>query len=136
MRATKLVDGLHDLTYTERLQRIDLPTLAYRRMRGDLIEVYKHFHKYDRETVPHSFQPRTRTTRTHNFQLILKKTTDGDRGLQTNSFYQRATKLWNNLSQKVVNADNINTFKIMLDDALKNHPIKLNHTKSDSQRLL
>ena len=136
IRATKLVDGLHDLTYTERLEKIGLPTLAYRRMRGDLIEVYKHFRTYDRETMPHSFQPRTRTTRTHNFQLVVKRAMDGDRGLQTNSFYQRATKLWNNLPQTVVNAENINIFKNRLDDAMNNHPIKLNHIMSDSQRLL
>ena len=41
IRATKLVDGFHDLTYEERLKRLGLPTLTYRRERGDMIEVYK-----------------------------------------------------------------------------------------------
>ena len=39
MRATKLVDGLANLNYEERLRKLDLPTLAYRRMRGDMIEL-------------------------------------------------------------------------------------------------
>ena len=30
-----------DLTYNERLIRYKLPTLEYRRMRGDIIQVYK-----------------------------------------------------------------------------------------------
>ena len=51
-RATKLVDGLGLLDYKERLRIIGLPTLAYRRMRGDMIEVYKHIHIYDKTLYP------------------------------------------------------------------------------------
>ena len=46
IRATKLVDGLANLTYPERLKRLELPSLVFRRRRGDLIEMYKHFHTY------------------------------------------------------------------------------------------
>ena len=38
-RATKILPGFHNLTYKERLQRLKLPTLVYRRARGDIIEV-------------------------------------------------------------------------------------------------
>ena len=41
IRATKLVDHLGNLEYSERLKRLNLPTLAFRRLRGDLIEMYK-----------------------------------------------------------------------------------------------
>ena len=34
IRATKLVDGLSSLDYPERLKRMDLPTLVYRRQKG------------------------------------------------------------------------------------------------------
>ena len=40
-RATQLVPELKELNYEERLRTLKLPTLAYRRLRGDLIEVYK-----------------------------------------------------------------------------------------------
>ena len=40
-RATKLIPGFKDLDYKERLQRLKLPNLAYRRPRGDMIELYK-----------------------------------------------------------------------------------------------
>ena len=36
-RATKLVQAIKDLPYEDRLRSLDLPTLAYRRSRGDLI---------------------------------------------------------------------------------------------------
>ena len=40
-RATKQVPGLSSLSYEERLKLLKLPTLAYRRTRGDMIQVYK-----------------------------------------------------------------------------------------------
>ena len=45
-RATKLVTSLRDMSYQKRLQAlVDLPSLVYRRYRGDMIEVYKFIHE-------------------------------------------------------------------------------------------
>ena len=41
IRATKMVPGLRDKSYPERLKLLNLPTLTYRRMRGDMVTVYK-----------------------------------------------------------------------------------------------
>jgi len=41
MRATKLVLAVKHLTYKERLLQLKLPALKYRRLRGDIIEVFK-----------------------------------------------------------------------------------------------
>jgi len=38
---TKLVLSVKHLKYKERLKQLKLPALRYRRMRGDMIEVYK-----------------------------------------------------------------------------------------------
>ena len=47
-RATKLVINLKKIPYTNRLQRLKLPTLKYRRLLGDMIEVFKTTHNiYD-----------------------------------------------------------------------------------------
>ena len=47
-RATKQLPGMKNIPYEERLQRLKLPTLAYRRTHGDMIEVYKLLQgKYD-----------------------------------------------------------------------------------------
>ena len=45
-RATKLVPELKHLPYEDRLKRMKLPSLCYRRARGDMIEVYKYTHGY------------------------------------------------------------------------------------------
>ena len=47
-RATKHLPCMKNIPYQERLERLKLPTLAYRRTRGDLIGVYKLLQrKYD-----------------------------------------------------------------------------------------
>ena len=43
-RATKLVISLKHLPYVDRLQQLKLPTLKYRRLRGDMIEIFKIVH--------------------------------------------------------------------------------------------
>ena len=43
-RATRLVPGLAKFTYEDRLKIMDLPSLVYRRTRGDIIETYKYLH--------------------------------------------------------------------------------------------
>ena len=40
-RATKMVYGFGNLKYEERLERLNLFSLKYRRRRGDMIETYK-----------------------------------------------------------------------------------------------
>ena len=47
-RATKLIPMLKDLDYKERpLRQLKLPTLKYRRYRGDLIQVFKIINEID-----------------------------------------------------------------------------------------
>jgi hypothetical protein len=40
-RATKQIPGFNNLSYPERLKKLKLPTIAYRRIMGDMIETYK-----------------------------------------------------------------------------------------------
>ena len=49
-RATKQIPGFRDMTYSERLRALKLPSLSYRKLRGDMIEVYKILSgKYDQD---------------------------------------------------------------------------------------
>ena len=45
-RATPLLPHLHDKSYVERLTLLSLPSLQYRRLRGDLIFLYKVLNNY------------------------------------------------------------------------------------------
>ena len=53
-RATKLLPSMDSLSYKKkRLQKLKLPTLVYRRLRGDMMEVYKIIHGiYDMKVSP------------------------------------------------------------------------------------
>ena len=41
---TRCIIGMSELDYEKRMRVLDLPSLEYRRMRGDMIEVYKITH--------------------------------------------------------------------------------------------
>ena len=134
MRATKLVVNMRNLNYSERLQRLNLPTLAFRRMRGDVIELFNHFRKYEQSIISKTFQPKIRGNRKHNYQLHERRANDGERGVQSNSFYYRSPRKWNMLPLKVVKSEDIDTFKNRLDEAWKTHPLKYNYdTQNNGQ---
>ena len=121
-RATKLVDGYGDLDYGDRLRKLGLTTLRFRRLRGDLIEMYKHFHSYDKSAVTGpSFSATERPSRRHKYQL-REPLRDRIRGTKENSFYGRVIKLWNDLPRNVAEAESVNSFKNGLDKHLKHHP--------------
>jgi len=69
-RATKLVHGCKHLSYTERLKCLKLPTLKYRRHRGDMIETYKITHGlYDTAVAPSLMMSQVSHTRGNMYKL-------------------------------------------------------------------
>jgi len=62
-RATILVINLKKIPYKDRLMHLKLPTLKYRRLRGDMIEVFKIMHNiYDPEVSPElRYYPKSNT---------------------------------------------------------------------------
>ena len=123
-RATKLVDGIHHMSYSKWLKKLNLPSLVYRRARGDMIEIFKHLHSYDNCTLPENFRPRNRPSTKYDYQLVWKAPKDGMRGLQANFFFFRTIKTWNELPKEIVHAKSIDSFKNKLDEAWKDLPIK------------
>ena len=112
------------MSYSERLKNLNLPTLVYNRARGDMIEIFKHFHSYDNCTLPETFRPQNRLSIKHDYQLVWKAPKDGLRGPQPNFFYFQTIKTWNELPKEIVHAKSIDSFKNELDDAWKDLPIK------------
>ena len=55
-RGTKLLAGLRNLPYNERLVALNLPSLKFRRLRGDLIQAYKIMKNVDELDAKSFFQ--------------------------------------------------------------------------------
>ena len=76
-RATKMIPELKDLSYPERLKKLKLPTMAYRRARGDMIEIFKIVAQiYDNKTTDNflSFRENMNMSlRGHEFTLEHKR---------------------------------------------------------------
>ena len=85
-RATKLIPGLSNLQYEERLRSLKLPSLVYRRKRGDLIEVYKYKNNLYKIDSASLLPPKPYTkTRGHAQKIEKKKIPTG---LQKKSSFQ------------------------------------------------
>ena len=70
----------------------------------------------------------------HNYQLHIHTPKDGIRGIQSNSFYYRSQKTWNELPNEVVNAKDINTFKTLIDKLWNNDPLKYDYRNASITR--
>ena len=111
-RATKMVPGL-DKDYEKRLRKLKLPTLAYRRYRGDMLEMYKMTHKkYDEEALGDFMQTSQSHSRGHPYNVYKLRY---GHDIRKYSFRLRVQSQWNNLPVKVVTAPSINSFKGRLD---------------------
>ena len=101
------------MSYEQRLRALDLPTLQYRRYRGDMIEVFKMTHGLYDETVINDFlDMKPSRARGHDFNIYKL----GCRlDVRKYSFRLRVTSQWNNLPDSVVNAESMNSFKNRLD---------------------
>ena len=110
-RATKLIPGLKDLEYTERLKKINIPSMKYRRERGDMIEVYKFVHgEYD---MPPPFTlDNEKRTRGHTYKI---KKIRVNISLRQGFFSERVVDKWNSLPDVLVTTTSINSFKNGLD---------------------
>ena len=124
-RATRQIPGFKDLTYEERLKKLNLPSLAYRRTRGDMIEAYKiATNKYDTAITGDLFKFNQRPSRGHHLKIQKERATSN---LQRNSFFYRIVNTWNNLPPHVVEAENIQTFERRLDRHWINHELRYCH---------
>ena len=75
---TKKIKGMRNKSYEERLFKLKLPSLSYRRLRGDLIEVFKITHSLYDPITTNSLLTRvpmsSRTRKNNSFNLIKKRT--------------------------------------------------------------
>ena len=120
----------HFKDFNERLKALDLPTLAFRRLRGDMIEIFKHLNTYDNCTISSTFVRKTHPSRTNSFQLHDPVAKGGNHGTQKKSFYFRNINVWNKLPNWVVESKDVNAFKNQLDEFWKDNPLKFDYQLS------
>ena len=93
-RATKQLPGFAKLSYPDRLKKLNLPTLSYRRVRGDLIEVFKILSQQNYDTDIADFLPLNQSSTTnlrgHSKKLFMQR---ANNSLRKNSFSIRVVKL-------------------------------------------
>ena len=116
-RFTRMVPGLKGFDYERRLERLKLMSLEERRNRSDLIEMFK-ISKGESAIPRNSFfrADTNERTRGHsrklandNFRLDVRKY----------FFSQRIVRRWNSLSEEVISAGSVNTFKKRLEELRK-----------------
>ncbi len=118
-RAVGLIKGLRGRTYEEKCKELDLETLAVRREKADLIQVFKIVNKIDRVEEGTFFERMTgsgnneRTTRQMADPLNLR----GRRArldLRKYSFSSRVVSPWNELSKETKNTKSLDQFTTTL----------------------
>ena len=111
---TKHIKNLTNIPYEDRLKLIKLPSLEYRLIRGDMIQVYKIANNfYDPITTNSIFKFSSNTRlRGHNYKILKQNT---NKTKFSNFFTNRVVNTWNKLPSNVVNAKTINEFKNLFD---------------------
>ena len=122
-RVTKILPELANLSYEERLQRLSLTTLLYRRNRMDMIQVFKIIQNIDDISMDGLFEFSDSQTRGNSKKL--KK----PRALKTfrlNSFCVRTINKWNSLTDEIVNSKTVLCFKTKYDRYMGNNKFTTN----------
>ena len=126
-RATKMVKECKKLCYRDRLK---LPTLKYRRLRGDMIEVYKILNNYyDAKVLPPLIRNYDTRTRGNSLKLAhIRCNLD----IKKYSFSVSVVANWNSLPDTVILSSSLNAFKNSLDRHWSQQDILYDY-KSDIQ---
>ena len=112
-RATRLINDCKNLSYENRLKYTGLTTLSERRIRGDMIEVFKILKGFSKVNYNTWFKLSVNSrTRGHSYKLIKSRSR---LDIRKNFFIQRVVNVWNSLPSEVVEAESVNSFKNRYD---------------------
>ena len=114
-RATKLVPSIRHMDYQSRLRALGLFSLETRRLRGQLIELFKILRGFDNIDYRHLFTLNENATRNHGWKLVPPRFTCNKVG---KFFTYSICNTWNGLPTDVVNSTSVEQFKKRLDRVL------------------
>ena len=120
-RATKLIPCIQHLPYDQRLKILKLPSLMYRRRRGDMLQTFKIVTNRVNVNKDHFLKFNEMHTRGHQYKLRKPMST---KLVRSQCFSHRIVNDWNSLSQEVVQAKTMNEFKTKIDIYWKDHQYK------------
>lgn len=127
-RALRAIPGFRSLSYAERLEKMNLTTLQERRIRGDLIQVFKIQRGIDKVNWPclRQVEVKKRELRSHDHQLRREITSNS---LRHNFLMNRVASVWNRLPSEAINSRDVNEFKGHIDRADIRRMISMKSTK-------
>ena len=107
-RVTKLIPRLRNKPYEERLSELNLFSLTKRRLRGNLIEVFKIIKGIENMDMEKYFTIDTSNiTRNNGYKIVGKR-------FQTNEakhfFFNRVVNVWNGLPSNVIDCSTTEIF--------------------------
>ena len=115
-KAVMSIKGISSAQYMDRLDEMDLFPLSYRRLRGDLLLLYKTLHTPNHSlTSLFNFAPRD-GLRGHSLKLATQPSATE---IRKHSFALRVCSTWNALPSWLVETDNFGEFKKGLDKLRK-----------------
>ena len=112
-RMTKMINGMGEDEYNLRLSKTKLLSLEMRRLRSDLIEVFKIMHNLEGVKREDFFQLRIDTGRRGHSLTILKQ--HCRLNVRKYFFTHRVVDTWNKMSEDTVNSKTVNRFKNQID---------------------
>jgi ribonuclease P/MRP protein subunit RPP40 len=117
-RVAKLVHSTSNLSYEDCLKNLGFTTLAERRQRGDMIQLYKIMHEVEELDKGNNFQIIQNQVRGHCFKYFKEITRLQPR---ENYFFNRSVNLWNYLPNELVTAPSVNSFRAGFDCWISNN---------------
>jgi len=122
-RFTRMFPDLRRLPYLRRLQHLELWTLEERKVRADLIEIFKIIYRISSVSFDTFFKYNNyRATRGHSLKLTKKRASTD---LRHHFFSERVINIWNSLDNRTVTSGSIDIFKGNLERLRQSKEIDL-----------
>ena len=119
-RVTKMVPSLRNKSYEDRLKELNLFSLTQRRLRGDLIQVFKIIKGIDNIDCSKYFTlDFSNYTRGNGCKIVGKPFNSHE---SKNNFFHRTVNLWNGLPRDVIDCNTVEAFKRRLDKYFASNP--------------
>ena len=107
-----MINGMGEFSYEERLRKTGLVTLEMRRLRSDLIEVFKIMKGLEGLRRDEFFIMDHRESRGHSYKIFKQRPR---LNIRKYYFANRIVDEWNNLLREAVQAESVNSFKAKFD---------------------